>query len=253
MPQTCFAAISSGRSTGVLSVAMPTPPAVRALLGALSRSRCRAAAARHRRSTHPARASESAELATLPTPAAPRSAGRVRLARGGGVGGAALVAVGRALGVRVSCRASRQVSADVTAGRHRWCRSAVDRRRITRDGTRHRLQGRRRVDRTQLFVDRSTTSIRTIDDAGLPKGPFMSPDGRWVGYFEPVDGGPVLKKVAIRGGPSTVCHVDGASRGATWADDRTIMPATGRSTRGCSRRRERRRTAGADQSEPRSR
>ena len=51
-----------------------------------------------------------------------------------------------------------------------------------------------------------------------PRAPFSSPDGRWIGFVEPV---PVtLKKVAITGGPALdLCRLDSASRGATWGDD----------------------------------
>ena len=36
--------------------------------------------------------------------------------------------------------------------------------------------------------------------------PFVSPDGRWIGFFENTD----LKKVPIGGGPvTTLCRVDG--------------------------------------------
>ena len=54
---------------------------------------------------------------------------------------------------------------------------------------------------TQLFV----RGLGQLDPApltapGLPKGPFSSPDGQWIGFFVP--GRPVtLKKVAITGGP----------------------------------------------------
>ena len=42
---------------------------------------------------------------------------------------------------------------------------------------------------------------------GAPHGPFVSPDGQWVGFF---DGLTVLKKVAITGGPPvTVATIDG--------------------------------------------
>jgi serine/threonine-protein kinase len=59
---------------------------------------------------------------------------------------------------------------------------------------------------------------------GSPRGPFVSPDGQWVGF---IDGSAVLKKVAITGGPpTTVATIDGGSRGATWASDNTIIFAS---------------------------
>jgi serine/threonine-protein kinase len=54
-------------------------------------------------------------------------------------------------------------------------------------------------------------------------GPFFSPDGRWIGFF---DGGE-LKKMPIEGGPAiTLCRINGRSLGAGWADDNTIVFAT---------------------------
>ena len=53
--------------------------------------------------------------------------------------------------------------------------------------------------------------------------PFISPDGRWVGFFTPTE----LKKVSITGGPPiTLCRVAGAPRGASWGSDDTIVFAT---------------------------
>ena len=59
---------------------------------------------------------------------------------------------------------------------------------------------------------------------GAPIGPFVSPDGRWIGF---VDGTTVLKKVAVTGGSAvTLATLDGLPRGATWAPDDTIIFAT---------------------------
>ena len=63
-----------------------------------------------------------------------------------------------------------------------------------------------------------------LSGLGAPGGVFISPDGRWVGFF---DGITTLKKVAITGGsPVTITPVDGLPRGATWAPDDTIIFAT---------------------------
>jgi serine/threonine protein kinase len=53
------------------------------------------------------------------------------------------------------------------------------------------------------------------------RGPFFSPDGEWIGFFQGAD----LKKVSVRGGPSvTICHdCVGGNRGATWGEDDTIV------------------------------
>jgi serine/threonine protein kinase/Tol biopolymer transport system component len=54
--------------------------------------------------------------------------------------------------------------------------------------------------------------------------PFMSPDGRWIGYF----GGPRILKVPLAGGPAiAVCATENAEpRGASWGSDNTIVFAT---------------------------
>ena len=65
---------------------------------------------------------------------------------------------------------------------------------------------------------------------GSPRAPFVSPDGRWIGF---VDGTTVLKKIAITGGPSaTITTLDGGSRGAAWTPDGAIVFATSAPTTG---------------------
>ena len=56
------------------------------------------------------------------------------------------------------------------------------------------------------------------------RGPFMSPDGKWIGYEEQGE----LRKVSITGGPPiTVCRITGSAlRGASWGLDDTIVFAT---------------------------
>ena len=58
------------------------------------------------------------------------------------------------------------------------------------------------------------------------RGPFLSPDGHWVGYFDGSD----LLKVSILGGPTvTICELPrggAGSRGASWGPDDTIVFAT---------------------------
>ena len=65
------------------------------------------------------------------------------------------------------------------------------------------------------------------------RGPFFSPDGEWVGYFQASD----LKKVSVRGGPSvTICtECAGANRGATWGADDTIVFSAGGGSQGLRR------------------
>ena len=69
---------------------------------------------------------------------------------------------------------------------------------------------------------------------GALRGPFVSPDGQWVGF---VDSGNTLKKVAITGGPPiTLARIDGTGpRGATWAPDDTIIFATNNPATGLQR------------------
>ena len=54
-------------------------------------------------------------------------------------------------------------------------------------------------------------------------GAFFSPDSRWIGFFTPTE----LQKVSTAGGPAiTLALVTGASLGASWGDDGTIVFAT---------------------------
>ena len=107
---------------------------------------------------------------------------------------------------------------------------------ITADGRHVVYKGGTGGYSTQLFV----RGVGQLDPVpltapGLPKGPFSSPDGQWIGFFEP--GAPVvLKKVAITGGPVLeLSPVDGPSRGATWGDDDTIILATAALSTGLQR------------------
>ncbi len=100
---------------------------------------------------------------------------------------------------------------------------------ITSDGMRVIYKGGGRVDRTQLFAyPLDQIEPKAITPPGLPKGPFTSPDGRWIGFFEPGAGGAALKKVDMSGGPPVdVSRLDGPSRGATWSEDDTIIAGSG--------------------------
>ena len=108
---------------------------------------------------------------------------------------------------------------------------------ISPDGTRVVYKGGRGADRTRLFVYAlDQLEPKPLTSTGQPKGPFISPDGQWVGFFEPGGGtggiGATLKRVAISGGPPLpVSKLDGPSRGGVWADNDIIAasgaPATG--------------------------
>ena len=101
---------------------------------------------------------------------------------------------------------------------------------ITPDGSRVVYVGNRG---TQLFV-RALDALEPVAVfTGAPRGLFVSPDGQWIGF---VDGAIALKKVAVTGGPAvTLATLDGASRGATWAPDDSIILATGTLTTGLQR------------------
>ena len=81
------------------------------------------------------------------------------------------------------------------------------------------------VDGRQLVV-RVLNELEATPLTGLGdgvRGPFVSPDGNWVGYFA----GNVLRKVSILGGPPvTICTVPGGPRGGSWGPDDTIVFAT---------------------------
>jgi serine/threonine-protein kinase len=96
---------------------------------------------------------------------------------------------------------------------------------ITGDGTRIVYKGAT-TSGPRLFVrslDQLEPAALTI--SGVPRAPFLSPDGQWVGF---VDTAPLsIRRVAITGGPVLqVCPLDGASRGISWGEDDTIVFAT---------------------------
>jgi serine/threonine-protein kinase len=92
-------------------------------------------------------------------------------------------------------------------------------------------------DQAQLMV-RALDRLDAVPLAGIAnaRAPFLSPDGRWIGFFDRLDEGvttgPVvrrgaLKKVSTSGGPPiTICPLTGASRGASWGPDDSIVFAT---------------------------
>jgi len=92
---------------------------------------------------------------------------------------------------------------------------------ITPDGSRVVYVGN---NGTELFV-RSLEALEPVSlyTGGL-RGPFVSPDGQSVGFFDNTN---TLKKVPITGGPPvTIATLDGPSRGAVWLPDDTIVFAT---------------------------
>ncbi len=68
-------------------------------------------------------------------------------------------------------------------------------------------------------------ATRLTGPEDFPTGPFISPDGNWVGYINRGE----LKRVSIHGGPSVlIVDPPGTTRGASWGDDGTIVFATTR-------------------------
>jgi serine/threonine protein kinase/Tol biopolymer transport system component len=104
---------------------------------------------------------------------------------------------------------------------------------LTPDGTRLVYVG---ADGAALFVrplDQLDATPLTGFAAAL--GPFVSPDGQWIGVWDGA-GAPALKKVAITGGPPvTLGRPDGSTRGASWGADDTIIFATTNVTTGLQR------------------
>jgi serine/threonine-protein kinase len=87
---------------------------------------------------------------------------------------------------------------------------------------------------TQLFV-RALDALEPVAIASgrALRGPFVSPDGQWVGFLDNVA---TLMKVAITGGPPiTLARLEDGARGATWAPDDTIIFATSNSATGLLR------------------
>jgi serine/threonine-protein kinase len=91
--------------------------------------------------------------------------------------------------------------------------------------------------------DQAQLMVRALDQLdAVPLGianaraPFLSPDGRWIGFFDRLDEGfttgPVvqrgaLRKVSTSGGPPiAIWQMTGASRGASWSPDDSIVFAT---------------------------
>ena len=74
-------------------------------------------------------------------------------------------------------------------------------------------------------------SVRGVNEleprllAGTTNGrfPFISPDGRWVGF----QAGSEIRKVAVAGGPATlITRISGLPRGASWGEDDYIIFGT---------------------------
>ena len=73
----------------------------------------------------------------------------------------------------------------------------------------------------------ATWNSETLVADGTLTNPFFSPDSQSVGFSDRSTNPPVLKRVAVRGGPaSTICDLPGVLRGASWGADDTIIFGT---------------------------
>jgi serine/threonine-protein kinase len=100
---------------------------------------------------------------------------------------------------------------------------------LTPDGSRLIYVGN---NGTQLFVRALDALDPVAVFTGTAHGPFVSPDGQWIGFVD----AQTLKKVAVTGGPAvTLATLDGNSLGATWGPDDTIIVATANGGTGLQR------------------
>ncbi|MEQ1910477.1 MAG: protein kinase [Vicinamibacterales bacterium] len=81
---------------------------------------------------------------------------------------------------------------------------------------------------TQLFVRALTSLEPTAVFTGAPRGPFVSPDGKWIAFFD----GNAVKKVGVSGGPTVSLGEirQGSGSGlrgtsGTWGEDGTLILA----------------------------
>ena len=102
---------------------------------------------------------------------------------------------------------------------------------ITPDGSRVVYTG---ANGSALFVRALDQLDATpLMGLGVPHGPFLSPDGQWIGFGDGLD---ALRKVPVSGGAAVLLgHYDGGLRGATWGPDDTIIFATTNGTTGLQR------------------
>ena len=93
---------------------------------------------------------------------------------------------------------------------------------ISQDGTHIVYVG---ADNNDPLVVRALDRLEPASLSGVTnvRSPFLSPDGRWIGYFSAGQ----LKKISLSGGPSIpLCRFEGLPRGASWGADDTIVFAT---------------------------
>ena len=69
------------------------------------------------------------------------------------------------------------------------------------------------------FLDQTET--RVLAGTTNAYAPFFSPDGEWIGYFDPPRG--LLKKISVQGGTPVTLGSANGNRGATWLSDGSII------------------------------
>jgi serine/threonine-protein kinase len=98
---------------------------------------------------------------------------------------------------------------------------------VSRDGSQIAFTVSDADDRTALYVKGGSRAPRRIPETDNARGPFFSPDGDWVGFYDNDDN--AVHKVALAGGsPQKLCTLDKTlSFDASWAPDgATIVFAT---------------------------
>jgi len=81
-----------------------------------------------------------------------------------------------------------------------------------------------RDKKRQLYLrDIEESEAKPISGTEGASGPFFSPSGEWIGYFDPA--ARKLMKISLRGGaPSIICETTPAGdRGASWGSDDSIV------------------------------
>ena len=87
---------------------------------------------------------------------------------------------------------------------------------ISPDGTRLVYTARDRNDVVLMVRAIDQLEAAPVRGTGLTRSPFVSPDGKWIGYFT----GTELRKVPMTGGaPITLCKALSPPRGASWSPD----------------------------------
>lgn len=95
---------------------------------------------------------------------------------------------------------------------------------LSRDGTRLVFASVDPDGATRLNIRRLDQSeVHQLPETEGARGPFLSPDGRWVGFFASGK----LKKMPVDGGsPQVLCELSDIN-GASWSEDGSIVAAAG--------------------------